>query len=333
MRGKPIITMLEEVRGYVMRILARNKKALVGYHGRITPVQQSRLERKKKESNYWRPFPSGDEDGNVYEVQRLPVKVSVDLGRRTCSCSLWLLTGLPCRHACAAIAYQNCRAEDFAHNWLTMRAYNLAYQWTVQPVPSQEYWEKVNHYPLLPPVYRKPIGRPTKKRDSRRDGPRENPDPHRAKRRYDPIKCKYCLKTGHNSRGCDKKKEAMASGRAAAGSGSQHQGAATITEGMAVDDLDEDAAREQEMYWKETLEVADAEASASDSPNVNVDDLNCVNPSEEPMAIRPPPSNSSTAYIPPRPIMNPTMSNRPIRRRNVKRPPPSQPSPLRPPPP
>ncbi|XLU48610.1 hypothetical protein S245_043424, partial [Arachis hypogaea] len=73
--------------------------------------------------------------------------------------------------------------------------------------------------------------------------------------------------TGHNSRGCDKKKEAMASGRAAAGSGSQHQGAATITEGMAVDDLDEDAAREQEMYWKETLEVADAEASASDSPN------------------------------------------------------------------
>ncbi|XP_072090662.1 uncharacterized protein [Arachis hypogaea] len=75
MRGKPIITMLEEVRGYVMRILARNKKALVGYHGRITPVQQSRLEREKKESNYWRPFPSGDEDGNVYEVQRLPVKV------------------------------------------------------------------------------------------------------------------------------------------------------------------------------------------------------------------------------------------------------------------
>ncbi|XP_015932987.1 proline-rich receptor-like protein kinase PERK8 [Arachis duranensis] len=78
---------------------------------------------------------------------------------------------------------------------------------------------------------------------------------------------------------------------------------------------------------------ADAEASASDSPNVNVDDLNCVNPSKEPMAVRPPPSNSSAAYVPPRPIMNPTMSKRPIRRRNVKRPPPSQPSPLRPDPP
>ncbi|XP_016196216.1 uncharacterized protein LOC107637299 [Arachis ipaensis] len=194
MRGKPIITMLEEVKGYVMRILARNKKALVGYHGRITPVQQSRLEMEKKESNYWRPFPSGDEDGNVYEVQRLPVKVSVDLGRRTCSCRLWQLTGLPCKHVCIAIAYQNRRAEDFAHNWLTMGAYNLAYHWIVQPVPSQEYWEKGNHYPLLPPVYRKPTGRPIKKRDARRDGPRENPDPHRTKRRYGPIKCTYCLK-------------------------------------------------------------------------------------------------------------------------------------------
>ncbi|RYQ96319.1 hypothetical protein Ahy_B08g092032 [Arachis hypogaea] len=141
------------------------------------------------------------------------------------------------------------------------------------------------------------------------------------------------LNTGHNSRGCDKKKEAIASGGATAGSGSQHQGAAATTEGMAADDLDEDAAREQEMYWKETLEVADAKASASEPPNVNVDVVNSVTPSEEPMAVRPPPSNSSTADVPPRPMMKPTMSKRPIRRRNVKRPPPSQPSPLKPTPP
>ncbi|KAL4286485.1 hypothetical protein AHAS_Ahas19G0090900 [Arachis hypogaea] len=68
MRGKPIITMLEEVRVYMMRIIARNKKALVGYNGVITPVQQSRLEKEKRENNKWRPFPTGDDPGNVYEV-------------------------------------------------------------------------------------------------------------------------------------------------------------------------------------------------------------------------------------------------------------------------
>nr|XP_025664548.1 proline-rich receptor-like protein kinase PERK9 [Arachis hypogaea] len=115
----------------------------------------------------------------------------------------------------------------------------------------------------------------------------------------------------------------MASGGAAAGSGSQHQGAAATTEGMDVDDLDEDAAKKQEIYWEETLEAAD----------VNVDVVNSVKPSEEPMAIRPPPFRSSTAHVPPRPIIKLTMSKRPIRRRNVKRPPPSQLSPLRPAPP
>ncbi|RYR78579.1 hypothetical protein Ahy_A01g003412 [Arachis hypogaea] len=174
------------------------------------------------EDDQGRSFPQGNADAPVKEV-RLELemefetlqqfkksvrKFNINLGRSiffpridSTRCKAicydencqWL-TGLPCRHVCAAIAYQNRRAEDFAHNWLTMGAYNLAYQWTIQPVPSQEYWEKGNHYPLLPPVYRKPIGRHTKKRDSRRDGPRENPDPHRAKRRYGPIKYKYFLK-------------------------------------------------------------------------------------------------------------------------------------------
>ncbi|XP_020967348.1 uncharacterized protein LOC110266726 [Arachis ipaensis] len=141
MRGKPIITMLEEVRCYVMRIMARNKKALVGYSGRLAPTQQSRLEREKRESNKWRPLPIEDYAGNVYEVQCMPVKVSVDLGKATCSCRLWQLTGLPCRHACAALAYQNRRPEEYAHNWLTMGAYNAAYQCSMRPVPSQEFWE------------------------------------------------------------------------------------------------------------------------------------------------------------------------------------------------
>ncbi|XP_025664461.1 uncharacterized protein [Arachis hypogaea] len=115
-REKPIITMLEEIRCYIMRILARNKKALVGYMGKITPVQQSRLEVEKRYSNRWRPFPTGDLAGNIFEVQCLPIKVSVDLGKKTCSCRFWQLNDLPCRHACAALAYQNRRPEEYANN-------------------------------------------------------------------------------------------------------------------------------------------------------------------------------------------------------------------------
>ncbi|KAL4364923.1 hypothetical protein AHAS_Ahas07G0054600 [Arachis hypogaea] len=82
----------------------------------VAEVQQSRLKREKGESNHWQRIPTGDDNREVYEVKCLPMKVSVHLGRKTCSCEIWKLTSLPCKHACAALAYQNIGAGDFAHN-------------------------------------------------------------------------------------------------------------------------------------------------------------------------------------------------------------------------
>ncbi|RYQ90307.1 hypothetical protein Ahy_B09g096465 isoform C [Arachis hypogaea] len=298
MRGKPIITMLEEVRCYVMRIMARNKKDLVGYNGRLAPTQQSRLERKKRESNKWMPLPTGDDAGNVYEVHCLPTKVSVDLGKDTCSCQLWQITGLPCRHAYAALAYQNRRPEEYAHNWLTMGAYNAAYQISMRPVPSQEYWEHdVDTLPILPPRYRKPIGRPTLKRDKRNDGPKENSDPHRTTRRIGTIICKYCLQAGHNKRSCKKRKEA-------AGEGSSAPQA-------PADDEDEDLLAE--MYYEETLESAQAEQEAIEEGNESAR----TNTQQQPHQMPPPP----TAQPQPQPTNATTRKQ--VKRRSVKRPPPT----------
>ncbi|RYR50432.1 hypothetical protein Ahy_A07g037038 [Arachis hypogaea] len=173
------------VRCYVMRIMARNKKALLGYSGRLE------REKRERESNKWRPLLIEDDVENVYEVQCLLMKMSMDLGKGTCSCRLWQLTGLPCRHAYAALAYQNRRPKEYAHNWLTMGAYNIAYQFSM--LPSQEFWEHLDTLPILPPQYRKPIGRPTTKRDKRNDGPTNKSDSHRTKRRIKIIVYKYCL--------------------------------------------------------------------------------------------------------------------------------------------
>ncbi|XP_016188832.1 uncharacterized protein LOC107630251 isoform X1 [Arachis ipaensis] len=297
MKGKPIITMLEEVRCYVMRIMARNKKALVGYSGRLAPTQQSRLEREKRESNKWRPLPTGDDAGNVYEVHCLPIKVSVDLGKGTCSCRLWQITGLPCRHACAALAYQNRRPEEYAHNWLTMGAYNAAYQTSMRPVPSQEYWEHLETLPILPPLYRKPIGRPTLKRDKRNDGPKEKSDPHRTTRRIGTIICKYCLQAGHNKRSCKKRKEAMGEGSSA-------------PQALA-DEEDEDMLAE--MYYEETLEDAEAEQEATEERNKTT-------PAHTPQQPHPMPRPPTA---PPQPPTNNVTTRKQVRRRSVKRPPPT----------
>ncbi|RYQ98967.1 hypothetical protein Ahy_B07g086810 [Arachis hypogaea] len=189
------------------------------------PVSQSRLEREKRESNKWRPLPTGDDAENVYEVQCLSMKVNMDLGK----------------------AYQNRRPEEYAHNWLTMGAYNAAYQTSMRPVPSQEFWEHLDTLPILPPRYKKLIRRPSTKRDKRNYAPKDKSDPHRTNRRIGTIVCKYCLQAGHNKRSCKKRKEAVGEGSAAPQ--------------FPASDEDEDMLAE--MYYEETLEAAEAEVVAT----------------------------------------------------------------------
>ncbi|RYQ95069.1 hypothetical protein Ahy_B08g090060 [Arachis hypogaea] len=224
--------------------------------------------------------------GPAKSVECLPHKVMVDIGKRTCSCRFRQLTGLPCRHACAALAYQNRKPEEHAHNWLSMGAYNSTYEYVIQPVPSQEYWQYVDLPPILPPVYKKHIRRPKLKRDKKNDAPKEpQPDPHRAPRKYGPITC---------NRSCSKKKEAMA-GSAGGQSSNPHP--------AAEDDGDE-AARLEEMFWEETLEAV--EAAASQPPHETTSA-----PQPIPNPVRSPSTRPTTTKKPPR------------KKKNLRRPPPT----------
>jgi len=75
----------------------------------------------------WNPTWCGDGPGHRFEVSRWDVKVDVNITERTCTCRLWQLTGLPCRHACAAMLYLNLKPEDYVDELLTMDKYNATY--------------------------------------------------------------------------------------------------------------------------------------------------------------------------------------------------------------
>ncbi|RYR20998.1 hypothetical protein Ahy_B03g066238 [Arachis hypogaea] len=174
---------------------------------------------------------------------------------------------------------------------------NHSYQTSMRPVPSQEYWEHLETLPILPPLYRKPIGRPTLKRDKRNDGPKEKSDPHRTTRRIGTIICKYCLQAGHNKRSCKKRKEAMGEGSSA-------------PQALA-DEEDEDMLAE--MYYEETLEDAEAEQEATEERNKTT-------PAHTPQQPHPMPRPPTA---PPQPPTNNVTTRKQVRRRSVKRPPPT----------
>ncbi|KAJ1384753.1 hypothetical protein SESBI_42249 [Sesbania bispinosa] len=60
------------------------------------------------------------------------------------------------RHACAAMANKNVKAEDYVHPWLTMDCYRATYEFYTQPILGKDLWQKVDYIgPVPPPIKKK----------------------------------------------------------------------------------------------------------------------------------------------------------------------------------
>ncbi|RYR08308.1 hypothetical protein Ahy_B05g075922 [Arachis hypogaea] len=161
-------------------------------------------------------------------------------------------------------------------------------QTSMRPVPSQEFWEHLDTLPILPPRYKKPIKRPSTKRDKRNDAPKDKSDPHRTKRSIGTI-------AGHNKRSSKKRKEAMGEGSAA----------------PQVPASDEDEDMLAEMYYEEILEAAEAEAAATEVGNS----------STAAQTAQPPPPMPPPGTTQPQTTTTTGPAKKQPKRRSVKRPP------------
>ncbi|XP_022635200.1 uncharacterized protein LOC111241422 isoform X2 [Vigna radiata var. radiata] len=102
-RGKPIITMLEEIHSYLMKRWASNRQKITKYEGFICPKIQKRLHKELQKTQYWIPNWSGLQVFEIRHTSNIAEKYVVDVDKRDCSCRKWLLTGIPCCHALTAM--------------------------------------------------------------------------------------------------------------------------------------------------------------------------------------------------------------------------------------
>ncbi|RYR09878.1 hypothetical protein Ahy_B05g078306 [Arachis hypogaea] len=111
-RKKPILTICEKLWCYRMRKMAMHKKKLKSHIGPLAPVQHKRLnDFIKPKRHRWRAIWTGDSQRVLFEVLCQNYK-------RTCTCNVWQLTDMPCRHAVVAMAKIGLKVEDFVHKWL-----------------------------------------------------------------------------------------------------------------------------------------------------------------------------------------------------------------------
>ncbi|KAL4333847.1 hypothetical protein GQ457_07G010930 [Hibiscus cannabinus] len=138
-----------------------------------------------------------------YEVSAGPADQHViDLGAHTCSCRRWDLTGIPCIHVVAAILMRQERPETYVANCYSKHIQTMIYSHHVRPLRGPNQWAHLHtNVPILPPVIRRPVGRPQKNRRKEADEILTATE-RMSKRGVVQMTCRKCGNIGHNRRSC-----------------------------------------------------------------------------------------------------------------------------------
>ncbi|GKA89111.1 calcium/proton exchanger [Tanacetum coccineum] len=160
-RMKPIITMLEEIRLYIMqRIVVMNKLAF-SLEDTITPSIKKRLEILKEKQREWIVFLSRFQE---LEVRKGDQSYGVSLQHKVCQCRMWELSGIPCVHVVTVYMHVGSDLDAGISYWYSRESWFNAYQFSIKQVFGTNMWKRTNDVPPLPPIIRKMPDRPQKNR-------------------------------------------------------------------------------------------------------------------------------------------------------------------------
>ena len=129
---------------------------------------------------------------NKAEVNYKGSRWDVILDEKKCSCKKWQVTGLPCVHAAAFIAFTREPSWDkYVDTYFTVDKFKEAYALEIGPMPGKDQWVHIETVDkIYPPIIKRPPGRPKKNRIVPRDEPKKR---HR---------CPRCGMYGHHQRTC-----------------------------------------------------------------------------------------------------------------------------------
>ncbi|XP_023732468.1 uncharacterized protein LOC111880288 [Lactuca sativa] len=143
-RRKPIITMLEEIRIFVMERISSQRVEGIERDLTICPSIRMLIQDLKSLLPY--------------------TDYGVDLIAKTCVCRIWQLTGTPCLDGVVAIYSLNQDAETYVSQSYSKKAYLKCYNYSINPLNGSDMWPEIPYRKNLPPKRRRLPGRPSVKR-------------------------------------------------------------------------------------------------------------------------------------------------------------------------
>ncbi|CAL5192309.1 unnamed protein product [Lathyrus oleraceus] len=113
-KSKPIVTMLEEIRTYIMEMWAKNRMRFANLtDDDILPNIMKRITRISEYTNMWIVRMSAKHIFEVMHLENAGDKFSVNLQDQSCTCRKWQLTTLPCVLAISSMKSINFKVESY----------------------------------------------------------------------------------------------------------------------------------------------------------------------------------------------------------------------------
>ncbi|KAH0761140.1 hypothetical protein KY290_017213 [Solanum tuberosum] len=134
-----------------------------------------------------------------YEVLDGYKQHTVCLRKRERSCRFWMLKGIPCAHALAAMLHRQYDPHDFIHPCYSKERYLMTYSHFIQPMNNMPMWPESRNPLVAPPVIKKMPGRPRK---LRRKEAGETKVSGKLSKTGLTMTCSLCHVKGHNKRSC-----------------------------------------------------------------------------------------------------------------------------------
>ncbi|CAI9277663.1 unnamed protein product [Lactuca saligna] len=198
-RKKPLITMLEEIRIYVMERLCIYKAKGQSWDLSICPSIRLKLNKHKETQRFWQVVPFGYMQ---FEVRVGTEGYAVDLNTRQCGCRACQLARYPCVHGYAAISSLNRDPEEYVSEWFTTSMYASCYRYNIRPLNCSAMWPEVDYTKPLPPKKRRLPGRPTLKRKRDQVERESKGTRHTVSKKGMIMRCTICRERGHNRSTC-----------------------------------------------------------------------------------------------------------------------------------
>jgi hypothetical protein len=193
-RDKPIVTMMDQILTKLMSKFQVRRDGVAIANWEIAPHYVEILETEKM----WARYPTVVNGGNgIWRVETGAHNIHVvNLRNKTCGCLKWDLTGVPCKHAIAAIYMAREFPEDYVSEFFKKPMYEATYRPMIYHVPGPHDWVRTDTIDIEPPIF---ATKPGRKKKKRRPSAGEGQD---GSGKIATITCGNCTLKGHRYTTC-----------------------------------------------------------------------------------------------------------------------------------